>query len=101
MIRHLVFSTALATLGFGEARASELRDYGEYLAGECTSCHKLDGTSHNIPNIVGWDAENFILILKTYTNGERDNKAMKSVVQQLDDEQMKALATYFASLEPK
>ncbi len=101
MIRQIVFSVVVATLGSGAAQASELRDYGEYLAGECTSCHKLDGTNNNIPNIVGWDAENFITILKTYTNGERDNKAMKSVVQQLDEEQMKALATYFASLEPK
>lgn len=101
MIHRLKFLIMLVALGTVGVQADELRDYGEYLAGECTTCHKLDGTGKNIPSIVGWDVENFITILQTYRTGERRNKAMTSVVQQLDDEQMKALAVYFASLEPK
>ena len=33
--------------------------------------------------------------------GERDNPAMVDVAKNLDDEQMKALAVYFASLKDK
>ena len=92
---------ALLALGVTSAKADDVKDYGEYLSGECTTCHKLDGSGENIPSIVGWDVENFIEILKSYTNGERTNKAMASVAKSLDDQQMRALAVYFASLEPK
>ena len=84
-----------------EASADELRDYGEYLAGECTTCHRPDGADKGIPAIVGWDRESFVAVLKSYQTGERENEAMISVAKSLDDEQMNALAVYFASLEPK
>ncbi len=87
--------------GSAWASTDELRDYGEYLAGECTTCHRLDGTDKGIPSIVGWDTESFIETLKYYKTGERKNEAMESVAKQLDDEMMKALAVYFGSLKPK
>ena len=31
-------------LGCTPAIADELMEYGEYLSGECTTCHQIDGT---------------------------------------------------------
>lgn len=83
------------------ALADEQKDYGEYLSGECTSCHKLDGTGEDIPSIIGRDPEQFVAAMRSFKNGERKNQAMVSVAKSLDDEQLKALSLYFGSLEPK
>ena len=81
--------------------ADDVKDYGEYLSGECTSCHLIDGTDNGIPPIVGWDPDAFTAVLQSYKSGDRENPAMVSVAKSLDDEQMKALATYFGSILPK
>lgn len=73
--------------------------YGEHLSGECTTCHRLDGTDNGIPSIVGWPKEAFVAVLTSYRDGERTNQAMMSVAKSLDEQQMNALAAYFASLK--
>ena len=83
------------------ALADDIRDYGEYLAGECTACHSTTGADKGIPSIIGWDIEGFVETLKYYKSGQRENPAMVDVAKNLDDEQMTALATYFGSLEEK
>ena len=88
-------------LGCTPAIADELREYGEYLSGECTTCHQIDGTyTEGIPPINGLDGESFIMAMNSFKNGERDNPAMVSVAKNLDEEQLKALAAYFGSLKP-
>lgn len=87
-----------AALDSASLQAGDLRAYGEHLAGECTSCHRLDGKDKGIPSIVGWHEDSFIAVLKSYREGERNNQAMIAVARSLDDEQMKALAAYFGSL---
>ncbi|KAB2919280.1 MAG: hypothetical protein F9K29_06605 [Hyphomicrobiaceae bacterium] len=74
--------------------------YGEHLSRECTTCHRTDGSDSAIPTIIGWSTDEFVVTLKFYKAGERQNPTMISVAQSLDDEQMLALATYFASLKP-
>lgn len=93
-------AVGLTALTFNAVFANEERDYGEYLAGECTSCHR-DGSNETIPPIVGYDIESFVLLMDTYKKGERDNPAMVSVAKSLDKEQIKALAVYFASVKSK
>lgn len=84
------------------ANDGKLLAYGRHLSGECSACHRVDGTDNGIPSITGWDPEAFIATLVFYRNGERTNQAMVSVAQSLDDEQYKALAAYFGSLpKPK
>jgi len=95
----LIAASAAALTSFA-AYASEERDYGEYLAGECTSCHR-DGSNETIPPIIGYKVLGFIELMETYRNGERQNQVMVSVAKSLDKEQIKALAVYFASLKRK
>lgn len=101
-LRHVVFVGLCAALAVpSSAISDEVRDYGEYLAGECTTCHRIDGKDKGIPPIIGWDVRSFITVLNSFKSGERDNKAMVSVAKTLDDDQIRALATYFGSLKPK
>jgi cytochrome c len=80
------------------ADAAKRKAYGENLSRECTSCHRLDGIDNGIPSIVGWDSDQFVITMKFYQEGLRDNAAMMSVAKSLDEEQLQALASYFASL---
>lgn len=92
----------LAVAACAGARADEarLKAYGRHLAGECTSCHRLDGVDNGIPGIVGMPFADFIETFGFYKTGARDNAAMQSVAQSLDDQQVKALGLYFSSLPP-
>jgi len=72
--------------------------YGEYLAGECVTCHSTDGADKGIPNIIGLEAEGFAYIMHSYRNKELENKVMQLVAGRLDDEQIASLAVYFAAL---
>ena len=72
--------------------------YGRHLASECTSCHRIDGVDNAIPSIVGWPTDTFVATLKFYRDGTRTNPVMMSVASSLGDEQVQALAAYFAAL---
>ena len=93
----------VATLGmlvFANGAAADdakLLAYGRHLARECTSCHRLDGINNGIPSIVGWPTDVFVNTLKIYRDGARTNPVMVSVAGSLTDEQMQALAMFFAS----
>ncbi len=72
--------------------------YGRHLSGECSACHRIDGVDNGIPSITGRDPEEFTDTLEFYRNGARNNPAMVSVAQSLDEAQIEALAAYYASL---
>ena len=73
--------------------------YGEYLSGECVTCHRADGGDDGIPSITGLDAEGFAYIMHAYRAKELENNVMQLVAGRLDDEQIASLAVYFASLK--
>ena len=66
--------------------------YGDYLI-------KLRATDNGIPSITGWQADLFEATMEYYRSGARPNAVMVSVVQSLDEAQIKALAAYYASLQ--
>lgn len=85
--------------GMGHATSIErLMSLGRHLAQECTACHRPEGEHNGIPSLVGLDPEYFVNSLDFYRSGKRTNPTMVSVAQSLDDEQIKALSLYFASL---
>jgi cytochrome c553 len=75
--------------------------YGEYLSGECVTCHQKSGQSRGIPAIAGLEAETFVSIMNAYRNKELENKVMQMVAGRLDDEQIISLAAYFSKLPSK
>src|ERR1700752_2782949 len=68
--------TSQAMLGTAAADEVKLKTYGQHLAHECTSCHRIDGIDNGIPSIVGWPAETFISTIKFYRDGSRTNPVM-------------------------
>lgn len=71
-------------------------EYGEYLAGECITCHQADGSNQGIPSITGWPVSAFLKALHAYRSGSRENPVMQNIAKALGDEELAALAAYFA-----
>jgi cytochrome c len=73
--------------------------YGQYLSGECTTCHQADGGADGIPSITGWPVEDFVLAMHAYKKNIRLNPAMNMMASRLSDEEIAALAAYFNALQ--
>ncbi|MGH1413655.1 MAG: c-type cytochrome [Pelagimonas sp.] len=74
-------------------------DYGEYLASECVTCHQIDGDDDGIPGIAYWYEEDFVIAMHAYKQKLRPHPVMQMMASRLSDEEIAALATYFANLE--
>ena len=72
--------------------------YGEYLSSECTTCHQADGADEGIPSIVLWPEEDFVAAMHAYKSKTRQHPVMNMVAGRLNDEEIAALAAYFATL---
>ena len=70
-------------------------EYGAYLAGECTTCHRPGGGEAAIPSITGWPLDDFVIALHAYKRGKRVHPAMQMVAGRLSDEEIAALAAHF------
>lgn len=93
-----LYST-LFLLGFAHAAFGNDVEYGAYLASECASCHRAGGDEERqIPSITGLEAETFMAVMRGYKSKELENVAMQTIAGGLDDEQLAALAAYFATL---
>ncbi len=92
--------TNITLLGASASALEGDAEYGEYLSGECVTCHKLTGSEEDdgIPPIVGWPSDSFIDALYRYKTDIRENPVMQTVTRRLGDEEMAALAAYFGSL---
>jgi cytochrome c len=71
--------------------------YGEYLANECLTCHQAHGSSKGIPPITGWPEQQFVLAMHAYKQKLRPNPVMQMMAGRLADEEIAALAAYFAA----
>jgi cytochrome c553 len=100
--RALIIS--LAALAFATAsiaRAGGDRELGQYLSSECVTCHQLSGRFQGIPPIVGWPESSFVEIMNEYRTKRRTNPVMQTIAGKFSDEEIAALAAYFASLTPQ
>lgn len=73
-------------------------EYGAYLASECTTCHQADGSSQGLPAITGWPPEVFVQVMQAYRDGRLPHDGMKTIARRLGDEEIAALAAYFATV---
>lgn len=70
-------------------------EYGEYLSGECLTCHQASGEDKGIPAIVGWPEEDFVIAMHAYKNKKREHPVMRMIASPLSAEEIAALAAYF------
>lgn len=74
-------------------------EWGEYLSAECTSCHQIDGGNNTIPSIAGLPEKYFVTLMHAYKRKTRTHQVMEMMAGRLSDEEIAALAAYFAALE--
>ena len=74
------------------------REYGEYLASDCKTCHEADGGGDGIPNINGRPKIQLITLLYAYREKIKLNPVMQMQAGRLTNEEIVALAAYFEGL---
>lgn len=72
--------------------------YGEYLSSECLTCHQTDGSDQGIPSITGWPTEDFVAAMHAYKSKLRPHPVMQMMAGRLANDEIAALAAYFATL---
>jgi len=103
-VKRFFITFFVASLFFtGTVGAENLLDgadvgYGEYLSGECVTCHSQKGVDKGIPVINGLDAEVFATVMHSYKAGDILHPVMQMVAGRLDSEQIASLAVYFATV---
>ncbi|WP_306258012.1 c-type cytochrome [Pararhizobium sp. IMCC21322] len=101
MARYISVS-GLLLFGFVHASSAGDVEYGAYLAAECASCHSAgiagSDDGRQIPSIAGLEEETFMAVMQGYKSKTLENIAMQTIASGLDEEQLAALAAYFATL---
>jgi cytochrome c len=85
----------IASSGPSLAQKADL-EFGRYLATECLACHRGGTAAGTIPNIFGMGEARFIVLIKAYRDKQMPNPVMQSVASRLKDDEIDALAHYFA-----
>jgi cytochrome c553 len=72
-------------------------------AAVCAACHGAQGVAiaPNFPNLAGQSATYLYVQLKEFRQGERNDPVMTGQAAALSDDDMRDLASYYASLPPK
>ncbi|MGJ4969298.1 MULTISPECIES: c-type cytochrome [unclassified Bradyrhizobium] len=97
-------AAALALMLVLAARPADAADLeaGKTKAQLCVGCHGDNGISQteNIPSLAGQQDQFIQWQLVFFRAGTRKNEAMKPIVDQLTNEDIRNLGAYFASLQP-
>lgn len=72
--------------------------WGEYLSGDCVSCHNAASVGSGAVPIGGWTPAKFVTVMHQYRARALPNEAMQLQAMRLSDEEIAALAAYFAEL---
>lgn len=72
-------------------------EYGRHLSSECTTCHGASKADSTIPIIHGLGEFHFVEVIKAYRAKTLPNPVMQNIAARLGDEEIAALAAYFAT----
>lgn len=90
----LSFLAAIAAPTIAHTADVEL---GRYLSSECTTCHGAAKADSTIPNIHGLAETHFVEVIRAYRAKALPNPVMQTIAGRLRDEEIAALAAYFAT----
>jgi len=82
--------------GIAIAHAAPDIELGRYLSTQCVTCHRAATPGGAIPNIFGMAEPRFTTLVKAYRDKQLPNPVMQTAVGGLKDEDIEALAAYFA-----
>ena len=96
------FILALAGLVSVNASAADI-EAGKAKSAVCAACHGSDGNSTNAawPSLAGQHASYTYKQLRDFKEGRRNNASMTGMVALLNDDDMKNLAAFYESQNPK
>lgn len=99
------YASALALIigagASGVALAAGDRDLGQHLSSECVTCHNPSGKNAvGVPLIAGWPEDQFVAVMNSYKDKQRDNPVMQTIAGRLKVDEIEALAAYFGGLKP-
>jgi len=91
-----------------EPLQTEIQGMGDVSAGRrlsegCEKCHGVDGNAQkaSVPTLAGQDAKYFIKVMNHYQMGMRQHEKMSEAVEELGEQDIIDLATYFAAEQPQ
>lgn len=94
LLTAVIFIAAAAETAAGHAADVE---FGRYLSSECMTCHGAAKAHDTIPNIFGMAETTFAEVVKAYRDKRLDNTVMQNVAGRLSDDEIAALAAFFAT----
>jgi len=97
----ILYGMALSVAAAVPAPAADLAA-GKEKAELCTGCHGESGISQteNIPSLAGQPDQFIQWQLVFFRSGARKNEQMQAIVEQIDNDDIRNLGAYFASLDP-
>ena len=96
VLRGIAATAAVLALAGVAAGRGDI-ELGRYLAAECLTCHRTATATSTIPNIFGMAAPRFTTLIKAYRDKQLPNPVMQNIAGRLKDEDIEALAAYFAA----
>lgn len=89
-------------LSFALAAPVLADDDGAALAETCRGCHGIEGyknvyPTYKVPMLAGQNKDYLVIALKAYKSGERSHQTMQSQAMSLSEQDMEAIAAYFAA----
>lgn len=74
-------------------------EFGQYLSSECVTCHQTNGSDQGIPSITQWPEADFVVAMHAYKEKLRPHPVMQMMAGRLANDEIAALAAYFAALK--
>lgn len=97
-------AAATALLLCGAASANDQQElYTKSLAATCANCHGTNGKSVKdavLPSLAGMKSDYLTEQMQAFKSGARKATIMHQIAKGFSDEQIKTLASYFASQQP-
>ncbi len=100
-MRSVAIAAALAATWMGGGTAAADPVAGHKKASTCQVCHGMDGigTNPEVPHIAGESEIYLMAQLRAFRSGARQHQQMSIIAQSLDDQDIRDLADYYASIE--
>ena len=95
----ILVAPVFSFLAAGPAFAAADIELGRYLSRECVTCHRAAAATETIPNIFGMAEQAFAEVIKAYRDKRLDNAVMQNIAERLKDDEIEALAAYFAKIK--
>jgi sulfide dehydrogenase cytochrome subunit len=100
-MKNVFLASVVLLAGMATVQASNLNQ-ARYIAANCANCHGTNGNSvGGMESLAGYDRDKFISVMKAFKAGEKPATIMHQISQGYSDEQVAALADFFASQSKK